>query len=280
LGSPHVPSTCAKSTAESPIQHNSNKKIEEVVTAPKSPLKLYQHPKRDSGTTNESSQRTTIIAQEVVRNSCGPPLKNDGNLQNHVEAHRREIKPVIEPDVKQVASPNSIDGSFAKLAEVPTIPVPTELYTSSSTSRQKVKVAAFYGLDRFFLSPSDVSSHEVSNFSSFALNSFYSKLYFLFKAELKSLHQSYASLSANELVEDSPKVGLPCVVRSEDNRKFYRSLITAILDKRRAKILFVDYGTEQETSLTDIKRMLPKYMKPPRLVSSTKNCILCFDSFL
>ena len=55
----------------------------------------------------------------------------------------------------------------------------------------------------------------------------------------------YSSLTVNELVEDSPKVGLPCVVRSIEDGKFYRSQILAILsEKKTAQVLFVDYGNE------------------------------------
>ena len=165
MGSSHVPSTCVKSTAETPLQHSSKKKIEDVVTVQNSPPK--QHPNRDSGATKETSQRTATNMQEVVRNPCGPSPQNNANLQGHVGVDRREKKPVIEPVVKQVASPTSIDRSFAnQAAEVPTIPVPTKPYTSFSTSRtQKVQLAVFCGIDWFFLSPSDISSHVVSFFS-------------------------------------------------------------------------------------------------------------------
>jgi len=152
-----------KSTAETPLHHSSREKIEEVVTTQNSPPNLYQHPNRDSGTTKEISQHTAITVQEVVRNPRGPPPLSNANLQGHVGVDRREIKPVTEPVVKQVASPTSIDRSFVKQAEVPTIPVPTKSYTSFTTSRtQKVQLAVFSGLDCFFLSPSDISSHQVS----------------------------------------------------------------------------------------------------------------------
>jgi len=77
----------------------------------------------------------------------------------------------------------------------------------------------------------------------------------------------YSSLSANELVEDSPKVGLPCVVRFKEDGMFYRSQILTILPDKTAQVLFVDYGNEQITPLTDIKRIVPKFMKLPQLVS-------------
>ena len=84
---------------------------------------------------------------------------------------------------------------------------------------------------------------------------------------MEPLNGFYASLSANELVEDSPKVGLPCVVRSNEDGMFYRSEILAILPDNTAQVLFVDYGNEQTTPLTDIKRIVPKFMKLPQLVS-------------
>jgi len=84
---------------------------------------------------------------------------------------------------------------------------------------------------------------------------------------LEPLNEFYASLSANELVEDIPKVGLPCVVRSKEDGMFYRSQIVAILPGKTAQILFVDNGNEQLTPLTDIKRIVPEFMKLPQLVS-------------
>ena len=83
---------------------------------------------------------------------------------------------------------------------------------------------------------------------------------------MEPLHGFYASLFDNELVEDRPKVGLPCVVKLEENGVFYRSLIVAILPDQTAQILFVDNGKEQLTPLKDIKRILPEFMKIPQLV--------------
>ena len=84
---------------------------------------------------------------------------------------------------------------------------------------------------------------------------------------MEPLNAFYAALSPNELVEDSPKVGLPCVVQFKDDCIFYRSKIVAILPDKTAQILFVDYGNEQITPLKDIKRIVPKFMKLPQLVS-------------
>lgn len=81
------------------------------------------------------------------------------------------------------------------------------------------------------------------------------------------MNDSYASLLPNELVEESPKVGLPCVVKLKEDDVYYRSQIVAILPDKTAQILFVDYGNEQLTPLTNIKRIVPKFMKLPQLVS-------------
>lgn len=97
--------------------------------------------------------------------------------------------------------------------------------------------------------------------------------YFYFKTELDELEEFYASLATDELKEDQPRVGLPCVVRYLDDQLYYRSKIIAIRDQR-ADVLFVDYGNKQDTPLTELKRIVPRFMKCPQLVSRILSHIL------
>ena len=66
------------------------------------------------------------------------------------------------------------------------------------------------------------------------------------------------------MVEEQPKVDMPCVVKSDG--RYYRSRILSIRCEK-AKILFADYGNEQKTQIKDIKRIHPQFMKFPQLVS-------------
>ena len=68
------------------------------------------------------------------------------------------------------------------------------------------------------------------------------------------------------MVEDQPKVDMPCVVKSDKDGHYYRSRILSIRCEK-AEILFVDYGNEQKTQIKDIKRIHPQFMKFPQLVS-------------
>lgn len=73
-------------------------------------------------------------------------------------------------------------------------------------------------------------------------------------------------MSANELMETEPTVGSPCVVRFTEDQRYYRSQIIAIRDQI-AEVLFVDYGNEQDTPLSELKRMIPRFMQFPQLVT-------------
>ena len=84
---------------------------------------------------------------------------------------------------------------------------------------------------------------------------------------MDELEQYYAFLSEGELVEDQPRVDLPCVVRFLDDGRYYRSRILS-MDEQVAKVLFIDYGNEQITPLKDLKRIVPRFMDFSQLVRS------------
>ena len=89
---------------------------------------------------------------------------------------------------------------------------------------------------------------------------------FILQNDLDELTEFYSSLTANELVETSPRVGLPCVVRYLEDELFYRSRIIA-MDHQTATVLFVDFGNEQPgTPLSDLKRIIPRFLQIPQLV--------------
>ena len=68
------------------------------------------------------------------------------------------------------------------------------------------------------------------------------------------------------MLEDQAYEGLPCVARSTEDNRFYRSKILTIVDQV-AKVLFVDYGNEQETPISQLRRMVPRFMQCPQLVT-------------
>ena len=70
------------------------------------------------------------------------------------------------------------------------------------------------------------------------------------------------------MLEDQAYEGLPCVARSTEDDRFYRSKILTIVDQV-AKVLFVDYGKVQETPISQLRRMVPRFMQYPQLVSAT-----------
>jgi len=55
------------------------------------------------------------------------------------------------------------------------------------------------------------------------------------------------------------------VARFTEDERYYRSKILSIVDQV-AKVLFVDYGNEQETPISQLKRMVPRFMQCPQLV--------------
>uniref|UniRef100_A0A0P6EK20 Tudor domain-containing protein n=1 Tax=Daphnia magna TaxID=35525 RepID=A0A0P6EK20_9CRUS len=111
-----------------------------------------------------------------------------------------------------------------------------------------VNVAWYHNPGRIFTSPVDLS---------------------VYQSELDELEQFYSSLSPDGLVEDQPKVGLPCVARFTEDGRYYRSRILTIQDSV-AKVLFVDYGNEQDTPLSQLKRIVPRFMKFPQLTWHSK----------
>ena len=80
------------------------------------------------------------------------------------------------------------------------------------------------------------------------------------------------------MVEDQPKAGMPCVVKFNEDGRFYRSRILSIRGQV-AEILFVDYGNEQNTPIKDIKRIHPQLMKCPQLVSSFSYSVFYLQFF-
>lgn len=84
--------------------------------------------------------------------------------------------------------------------------------------------------------------------------------------KLDKLEEFYSALSPNELVEDEPSEGLACVVKFNDDGRYYRTRIISIEDDT-AEVLFVDYGNMQTTPLTELKRIHPDFMEFPQLAS-------------
>jgi len=80
------------------------------------------------------------------------------------------------------------------------------------------------------------------------------------------MEKFYNSLSPDELLEDSPSVGLPCVARYQADGIYYRAQIHNIKGQF-AKVIFVDYGNEQYTPLKELKRIIPSFLQIPKLVS-------------
>ncbi|KAI9557952.1 hypothetical protein GHT06_014704 [Daphnia sinensis] len=111
-----------------------------------------------------------------------------------------------------------------------------------------VNVAWYHNPGRIFTSPVDLSAYQ---------------------KELDELEKFYSSVSPDELVEDQPKVGLPCVARFTEDERYYRSRILTIQDGV-AKVLFVDYGNDQDTPLSQLKRIVPRFMKFPQLTWHSK----------
>ncbi|XP_057380222.1 uncharacterized protein LOC130702570 isoform X2 [Daphnia carinata] len=121
------------------------------------------------------------------------------------------------------------------VANYPALPI--------SFDSTEVNVAWFHNIGKFFLTPVNLAPYQ---------------------KELDKLGEYYTALSSTELIEDSPCVGLPCVVRFKADDRFYRSQILAICGNF-AQVLFVDYGNEQETPLKDLKRIHPRFLKCPQL---------------
>lgn len=85
-----------------------------------------------------------------------------------------------------------------------------------------------------------------------------------YQNQLEELEQFYSSLSPNELLEDQPSVGLPCVARFVEAGRYHRSQILTIHDEV-AEVLFVDCGMKQDTPLSQLKRIIARFMTFPQL---------------
>ncbi|KAK4011675.1 hypothetical protein OUZ56_020794 [Daphnia magna] len=155
------------------------------------------------------------------------------------------VRLTLEMETDQTgASAVVINDLFAPTRK--TLPVPDVAnYPALPTSfdSTEVNLAWFHNIGKFFLSPVNLAPYQ---------------------KELDQLGEYYTALSSSELVEDSPSVGLPCVVRFKDDDRFYRSQILSI-HGNFAQVLFVDYGNEQETPLKELKRIHPRFMKCPQL---------------
>ena len=82
---------------------------------------------------------------------------------------------------------------------------------------------------------------------------------------MEELDKFYSSLSPNDLLEDKPSLGLPCVARFTEDSRYYRLQILSIQNEM-AEILFVDYGNQQDTPLSQLKRITPRFMEFPQMV--------------
>jgi hypothetical protein len=188
------------------------------------------------------------------------PLKT--TVSDHRENDKYLVRLVDEGTRPQVV----INDLFAPPREI--VPVPDVFsYSSLPTSDlTNVNVVWFSNVGRFFLSPDNLESYQVIFFPMLLRVFKISFLFVCLQPDLDQLEEHYLALSSDELVEDSPCVGLPCVVKFKDDGRFYRSEILSIRGSF-ANVIFVDYGNEQETALKELKRIHPRFLKFPQLVS-------------
>ncbi|KAI9557906.1 hypothetical protein GHT06_014658 [Daphnia sinensis] len=138
----------------------------------------------------------------------------------------------------------TINEIFRKLS-LASVGPPSTTYSKLPISKTSMDVilTCCTDLDQFYLRPFDDKGYQ---------------------NQLEELEKFYSSLSPNELLEDKPSVGLPCVVRSTKEGRYHRSQILTIHDEL-AEILFIDYGTKQNTPLSQLKRIIPRFMTFPQL---------------
>jgi tudor domain-containing protein 1/4/6/7 len=82
---------------------------------------------------------------------------------------------------------------------------------------------------------------------------------------LTDFENLYSSIPADELHEPHPTIGSPCVARFTEDGLNYRAKIISIVEEITI-IYFVDYGNQQQTPLSELKRMLPDFMVYPEMV--------------
>jgi hypothetical protein len=93
---------------------------------------------------------------------------------------------------------------------------------------------------------------------------------------LEELEKFYSSLSREEMMEEQPSLGLPCVTRFTEDDRYYHSEVLSIRGEI-AELLFVEFGNKQNTPLSQVKRMVPRFLGFPKLV--TRNFIHVFMLF-
>jgi tudor domain-containing protein 1/4/6/7 len=196
----------------------------------------------------------------------GKPLT--ATVSHHRENEKYSVRLVDESSSPHVV----INDLFAPPREI--VPVPDVFSYSSLPTAEltNVNIAWFCNVGRFFLSPVDLTSYQV-NFLFSVVDGSFQLVFLLLKLSLDELEEYYMALSSDELVEDSPSVGLPCVVKFKDDSRFYRSQILSIRGQF-ASVLFVDYGNEQETALKELKRIHPRFLNFPQLVKFVLPCLI------
>lgn len=137
-------------------------------------------------------------------------------------------------------------------------------YLPVSKTAVDVSIAWYYNPGRIFINPVDLSAYQVL-FKSFIFFPFNLKKFCIQNA-LHEFEEFYSSLPPGELLENHPSVGLPCVARFIEDGRYYRSKILSICQEM-AEVLFVDYGNQQDTPLSQLKRMIPPFMQCPQLVT-------------
>lgn len=90
--------------------------------------------------------------------------------------------------------------------------------------------------------------------------------------EMEQLEEFYSSLDKTVLQEVDARVGMPCVTRFSEDQRFYRAEIIAIRGQT-AEVLYVDYGNEEEAPLGELKRIVPRFSRFPRLVRYSRLCL-------
>ena len=68
-------------------------------------------------------------------------------------------------------------------------------------------------------------------------------------------------------------VGLPCVAKFSFDNKWYRARVTELGPSGLVTVMYVDYGNTETLPLSDIRKLLQRFLEtPPRVMCSV--CLL------
>jgi tudor domain-containing protein 1/4/6/7 len=79
------------------------------------------------------------------------------------------------------------------------------------------------------------------------------------------ISEVYPSLGPSEECLGECKVGTSCCIKFSEDENWYRAVVTELLSNTEAKVLFIDFGNSEVSTISNIKNLLPEFYEIPKL---------------